>query len=342
MNFWKDRKVLVTGGAGFIGSHVVERLVDLGARVRVVDSLERGSMTNLEQVAGSIEFEKGDLREADVSRRTCSGIDTVFHLASRVGGIKFYLQHAGEVLIDNTLIDTNMLKAARDAGVCHYLYASSAHVYPIELQMDPQSPLIAENQASPANPELSYGWGKLIGEKQIEYAIAERGALRAAIVRIIGAYGPRQDLDLATGSAIPVFLRRAIEYPKRKPFTVLGTGLETRSYCYISDVVDALMITVQKTQSHELVGPLNLGREDRVTIRELAEEVIRLSGKEIEITWDPSTPTVIWGQALEGSLARNILDGWTPRVELQEGLRRTYSYAENQLNSAIAPVRSSK
>ena len=186
MTFWKDRRVLVTGGAGFIGSHLVERLVNLRARVRVIDNLERGSLANLETVYSSIEFVKGDLRDPDRGRQACSEIDTVFHLASRVGGIRFYIERAGEVLIDNTLIDTNTLRAAQDAGVARYLYASSAHVYPATLQNDPQAPSITEDQAVPANPELSYGWAKLLGEKQIQYTLAQRSKLKAGIARICG------------------------------------------------------------------------------------------------------------------------------------------------------------
>ena len=150
----------------------------------------------------------------------------------------------------------------------------------------------------------------------------------------MGAFGPRQDFDLETGSAIPVFIRRAIEYPNRRPFTVLGTGEETRSYCFISDIVDALIVMVEEMECRRLIGPLNLGREDRVTIRELAEEVIRLSGKDIQIEWDSSVPTILWGQALNGSLARRTLGGWTPRVKLSEGLRRTYLHAEEHLTGS--------
>lgn len=335
MNSWKDQHILVTGGAGFIASHLVPRLIQLGAKVRVADNLERGTKANLGEVEHEIDFQIADLRDPEACRRVCRDIDIVFHLASKVGGIKYYLTRPAEVMADNTLIDTYVLRAAIEAGIGRYLYAGSAHVYPIELQGSPDAALIREPQAIPAHPELSYGWAKLMGEKQIEYAIEEGAPLRAAIVRIIGAYGPGQDLGLATGSAIPVFIRRAIEYPARKPFVVLGTGVETRSYCYVDDIVDGFLRAVQKLDQQQLVGPLNLGSEERITMGDLAREVIRVSGKDIEIAFDSSHPTVIWGQALDCTLAKQVLDGWVPRVTLHEGLERFYAHVENQLRAAV-------
>jgi GDP-D-mannose 3', 5'-epimerase len=334
LNMLKNQHVLVTGGAGFIGSHLVPRLVEMGATVRVADNLERGKFENLGEIGDAVDFKEEDLRDLAACRRVCQGIDVVFHLASKVGGIGYYLSRPAEVMGDNTLIDTFMLRAAVEAGVSRYLYAGSAHVYPIELQGSPDSPLIREEQAIPAHPELSYGWAKLMGEKQIEYAIQEGVSLRAAIVRIIGAYGPRQDLNLATGSAIPVFTRRAIEYPAKGPFVVLGTGAETRSYCYIDDIIDGFLAAVRKMDQQQLVGPVNLGAEGRITIGDLAQEVIRISGKDIKISWDSSHPTVIWGQALDCSLAKEILDGWTPKISLREGLQRVYSQVEKDLQQA--------
>ncbi len=328
MSYWRNRRVLVTGGAGFIGSNLVPRLAEEGAKVRVVDNLERGRLEHLAPVLDQIEFRQEDLRDPDVCRRACKGMEVVFHLASKVGGIGYYLARPAEVLTQNVLMDTFMLEAVEAAGVERYFYASSAHVYPIELQQTPDAALIREEQAIPAHPELSYGWAKLLGEKEIEYAIAQGAPLRAAIVRLIGVYGPNQDLDLATGSAIPVFIRRAIEYPERQPFIVLGTGEETRSYCFIDDVLDAMLRCVEKLGNHQLLGPLNVGSEERIRIADLARMVIEISGKHISITYDPSHKTVIWGQALDCSKARQLLDGWEPKVTLQEGLALTYAHIE--------------
>jgi len=323
-SFFANARITVTGGAGFIGAHLTRQLVGLGARVRVVDNLERGNREAIADMTGQVDFIVADLRDSNECLATFGECDVVVHLASKVGGIRYYLGKPYEVFQDNMLIDSNTLNAVIARKIPHYFYASSAHIYPVELQMAADSADIVENQAIPAHPELSYGWAKLMGEKRIEYALAEGLSLRAAVARIIGAYGPGQDFDVAKGSAIPVFIRRAIEYPKGAPFVALGTGKETRSYCYIDDIVEGILLSICKTQDCNLVGPFNLGRNGRNTIREIAETVVAISGKDISISWDTSVETVIWGQALDCSYATKLLDGWEAKVDLREGLSRCY------------------
>lgn len=332
MSFWNQRRVLISGGAGFIGSHLARRLVTLGARVRIADDLSRGRLENLGESLASIEFLQCDLTDRAGALNACDDVEVVFHLASRVGGIGYYLSRPAEVLVQNVLMDAFMLQAAQTCGVGRYIYASSAHVYPKDLQMSPDAPPIREEQAVPANPELSYGWGKFLGEKELEYTVAEGAPLRAAILRLIGVYGENQDTDLATGSAIPVFMRRAIEYSARKPFVVLGTGNETRSYCYIEDVVDAILLAAERLDQETLLGPLNVGSEERISIRDLARAIIAISGKPIDPVYDTSHQTSIWGQALDCSRARHLLNGWQPRTPLDEGLRRVYEHMLHRIH----------
>lgn len=331
--WWANKQVLVTGGAGFIGSHLVARLVCEGMRVRAADNLERGSKEYLGSSLHYIDFRIEDLRSLEKCRECCRNIDVVIHLASKVGGIRYYIEQAGSVYRENTLIDHNMWTAALELGVPYYFYASSAHIYPRELQQDPHSPLIQEAQAYPADPELSYGWAKLAGEQLILNDVRQGCSTRASIARVIGAYGPNQSLELATGSAIPVFCRRAIEYPSNGPFVVLGTGEETRSYHYVSDTVEAIVRAVEKLERSPSVGPFNLGAEERMTIGELAQEIISISGKNIVPSWNRTHPTVIWGQALDCGLAARVLDGWRPRVSLHEGLTVVYSHIQSRLQS---------
>jgi len=331
--WWDGKKVLVTGGAGFIGSHLVARLLREGAKVRVIDNLERGKLEYLGKTLKDVDFQPGDLRQGSTSENACRGTEVVFHLASKVGGIRYYVEQTGDVFRQNTLIDQNVWSTALKQEIPYFFYASSAHIYPIDLQNTPDAAPIREDQAFPANPELSYGWAKLLGEKLIQFSVEQGCATRASIARIIGAYGPNQDLDLATGSAIPVFSRRAIEYSSQTPFIVMGTGKETRSYHYVTDTVDAFLRAVEKSENSRMVGPFNLGSEESISIGELAREIIAISGKPIEIVWDTTRPTAIWGQVLNCALSRQLLDGWTPAVPLREGLRRCYENISERLAS---------
>lgn len=323
MDRWSGRRVLVTGGAGFIGSHAVRRLVGLGARVRVADNLSRGHADHLPSPDG-VEFVEADLTDAQVCQDLCDGIDGVFHFASKVGSIGYYTEQPLEVLAANIRIDGNVFSAAHAAGVSHFMYASSVFVYPAERQANPDSPPLREEEAFPANPPISYGWAKLVGERLAQYACQQGSHFRAAVLRLMGVYGPGQDIDLQRGSIIPVLVRRAIEHP-RLPFVIRGDGQEFRSYCYVDDVVDAILRAVDKlaTTDRRLIGPLNIGSEERVRIIDVAREIVALSGKEIEIEFVAGS-TAVLGQAIDCSTARAELDGWIPRVSLREGLRRVF------------------
>lgn len=328
---WRNRPVLITGGAGFLGSNLARRLVEMGAQVRAVDNLERGSRRNLEEIADRIQLMELDLREPAAARQAVKGVLTIFHLAARVGGIQVYLDQPGSVLLNNLAIDRNVFQAAVDARVPSLVYASSAHVYPEARQQTPDAPPLREEEAYPARPALSYGWGKLVGEITLQALAREHPWFRVSIARIMGAYGYHQDTDPATGSVIPVFCARAVRWPEARPFRIRGTGRETRSYIFVDDVVEALLRSVDAQARHPVVGPFNLAAEGRTTIAEIAERLVKLSGKDIELTYDASVPTTLWGQAADCSLARELLDGWVPNVPLEEGLRRMYQHVEARL-----------
>ena len=336
MSYWSKQRVLVTGGAGFIGSHLVHALVQTGARIKVVDNLARGRLANLSTVMDKIEFVKADLTEAEVCRAACAGQNAIFHLASKVGGIGYYMDRPSEVYTNNILMDTQVVIAARSAGVERFLFSSSAHVYPRHLQTHEDSPALKETDAYPADPVISYGWAKLVTEKLLQYQAQEGHPMRTAIVRIVGAFGENQDIGLDTASAIPAFCRRAIEFPKKSPFTMQGQGRETRSYCYVGDVVSGMIACVETLSTQNHVGPLNLGNEGRVTIGELARLVIEVSGKPIEIKHIEAKESGIRGQAVDCTLTQQTLKDWKPKISLREGIARTYREIEQRLAHAEA------
>ena len=333
MSPWSGRAVLVSGGAGFIGKHLASRLVELGATVRIADNYSRVGFETLPEPLEDVEQLNKDLLDPAQCAKACEGVDTVFHMASRVGPSSYYVEHPYEVLSRNLGIDSNILQAAIDAGVRRYFYPSSVFVYPAARQTSPDAPPLQEDEAIPAGPPVSYGWAKIIGETLVQSAVTEVGNFRAAIGRLIGVYGPGQDTDPRRASIIPALTRRAVEYPAGSPFSIRGRGLETRSYCYISDVVDAIVASVDKLDDALLVGPVNLGSEGRITIRELAEQIIAVSGKKIEVHTSDDEPSV-WGQSVDCSLARQLFDGWEPKVTLNVGLQKTFEFVAAQMEQS--------
>lgn len=331
MNFWSNKNVTITGGAGFIGSHLAKDLLNEGASIKIIDNLERGKLYNIQPLLNDLEFIEGDIRDINICYSICDKSDVVFHLASKVGGIGYYLSKPGEVITNNITMDNNMIKAVLDANVEKYFFSSSAHVYPIDLQKSSKSKPIKEEQAYPANPELSYGWSKLLSEKQLEYYYNESVSTKIAIARLVGIYGENQDIDLSTGSVIPVFCRRAIEYPKNKPFIIWGTGQETRSYCFIDDAIYCMKKMVEKLEYTNLVGPLNVGRQVKTSIIDLAKKIISISGKQINLEFDQTKKTLIWGQWCDCSKAIKELDGWQSKIPLEVGLNKVYSEISKRL-----------
>lgn len=332
MKAWEGRHVTITGGAGFIGSNLAKTLVARGAVVRIVDNLERGRLENIAGIRNQVEFIHVDLRRLDAARDSFRGADVVFHLAAQVGGIKVYQDKAGSVLNNNLLIDQTVFAVIVELKIPHICYASSAHVYPRRLQQSADAPPLREEDADPAEPVLTYGWGKRIGEITLLNLMTEHSWMKVAIARIMGAYGYNQDITLDTGSVIPVFCHRAIIWPQGAPFRIWGSGMETRSYIFIDDVVEAMLRSVESLDNHQLTGPFNLAAEGRVTIRQIAEMIISLSGKNISVEYDTSVPTTIWGQAADCRQAGKLLKGWSAQVPLKEGLKRTYMHIDRQLS----------
>lgn len=329
MNFWKNKKVMITGGAGLIGSALSADLVKCGSKVTIVDNFERGKFDYIADIMDVCTVKNADLREARFCDLHIKEYDIVIHMASKVGGIGYYTSRPYEVMSENLKMDSNVLSACVKNKIPMFFYASSAHVYPKELQGTPDSPLIREEQAEPANPELSYGWAKLITEKQIEAAVQQNSNFKAAIARYIGIYGKNQDFGLDTGSVIPVFCNRAINHPDVE-FNVWGNGKETRSYCFIEDAIEGTKAMIEAMDSKNMVGPYNLGKQERVSIGEIAEKVIAISDKNIIINFDTSKDTLIWGQWCDCSKIKNDL-GWEATTKLEDGLKVVYEDVKSRI-----------
>jgi len=327
----KNNKILVTGGAGFIGSTLVKRLVADGADVSVIDSLWRGSIENLGNVDGTYIIDIGskfhlvDLTDYSKCLELIRGFDLVYHLADVVGGIQFAFGNEAFIFRQNILINSNVLAACTINHIPNYIYVGTACSYPKSLQMKEGVVAFQEDQVYPAEPESSYGWSKLMGE--YEAGLAQKtGQINVGLLRFHNVYGPGASFEASRSQVLPSLILKAITFPK-KPFIVWGNGRQYRDFVYIDDVIDALILVVQHGMNH---GPIQIGSETPTSIREAAEAIVKISGKPIEIIYDTEKPEGDHGRIAICDRARGIL-GWHPKVDLETGLRNSYVWINKQV-----------
>lgn len=320
---WEDSKILVTGGAGFIGSHLVEKLLEVGSEVFVVDDFSRGNIRNIEPFLDKIHLYRVDLTKPENCLLATKGIDYVFHLAASVGGIHYILRENVGGLTPSLLMNTNILEAARINDVEGFLFASSACIY-----RERKSALnrFKEEDANPANPLTTYGWAKLMGEIQCKAYYLDYG-IKSSVVRIFNAYGENENLDPKWSHVIPSLTRKAILYPKEQ-FTIFGDGQQERAFLYVQDCVEGLILSMEKIADAD---PINLGSEEVISINDLVKKIIRISGKDIEIKYDLSGPRGTYRYCADTTKMKRVL-GWSPKTSLEEGLKRTYHWARRELN----------
>lgn len=323
---WDGAGVLVTGGAGFIGSHLVERLLHLGCNVVVADDFSRGRIDNIEHVLDDIDLHPVDLTTQEGCIRATENVDYVFHLAASVGGIHYISRENVGGLTPSVLMNQNVLEAARINDVDRFLFASSACIYREEHDGLNR---FSEEQAVPANPHSTYGWAKILGEIACQ-AYHEDCDIDCGMVRIFNAYGPRENLDLDSAHVIPAFIRKAIEYPE-SDFEMFGDGSQERGFIYVTDLVDGMIHAMERKVDGE---PVNLGNgEEVVSIQELAETIVDISAKNIDIEYDLSAPVGTSKYAADTTQMNAALD-WVPETSLEEGLRRTYEWAIEELDTS--------
>jgi len=325
MNF-DGSTILVTGGAGFIGSHLAERLLEHDCEVVVADDFSRGDLGNLEPIAGEVDLRPVDLTTAEGCLRAVEGVDHVFHLAASVGGIHYIQRENVGGLTPSVLMNQQMLEAARRADVDRFLFASSACIY---RQQHDDLNRFSEDQAIPADPHSTYGWAKVLGEVACR-AYHEDCDLDTAIVRIFNAYGPRESLDPDSAHVIPSLCRKAIEADDGGSIELFGDGTQQRGFIYVTDLVEGMLRAIDRKADGD---PINLGNgSEVVTINELAERIIAASGKDLSIEHDTSKPTGTDRYAADTTKMAEALD-WTPEVPLEEGLARVYEWAERELDA---------
>jgi len=321
MGFWNGRRVLVTGGAGFIGSHLVEDLVSAGAQVRVADNLERGRMANLEKVRGDIEFIELDLRGAESALRATAGIEIVMNMAAKVTGIEYNRLHHGDMYTANTLIATQTLDAARRNGVGRYLCVSTACIYPHDAAVP--TPESEGNRGTPEPTNEGYGWAKRMAEKQAEYYAAEYG-MEVAIVRPFNAYGCRDYFDEKTSHVIPALIKKVLDGDD--PVHVWGSGNQTRAFVHARDFARGIALVAEKYPNAD---PVNIGHDWETSIRELVERICAITGRSPAIHYDTSLPEGYPRRAADTTKLRQVTGGFLPEISLDEGLREMIDWFES-------------
>jgi GDP-L-fucose synthase len=324
-DFWRARKVLVTGGSGFIGSHVVDRLLSEGAQVTAAAF---GDLSNLDGVRDRIRLADVDLTRLDVCLEMCRDQSVVLNIAHVDGSAAFKKARPAYILRQNMSISLNMMEAAGKSHVERFLVMSSAEVYPHDAA-DPTP----ETQAfldMADRPTDGYTWSKRMSELSSRIYAAEYG-IKMAIARPNNVYGPRDYFDDDKGRVIPMFIKRAVE---GEPIVIWGTGETIRTFLYVEDLARGLIDLVEKYPEGD---PVNLGGEQEISLRELAELVVRISGSKTEIVCDAKKPSGAPRRTSDVSKARRVL-GFRPTVPLESGLRRTIEGYLSRAAEKASPV----
>lgn len=320
---FENETVLVTGGASFIGSHLVEELVDRDANVRVADDLSSGNRDNLAAVQDDIELYVGNLKHSEFANRVTRGVDRLFHLAADHGG-RGYIANNPANCATNMALDNIVFENAADNDVDKITYASSACVYPTDIQQDRQrlsEDMVDFEERGGAHADETYGWAKLMGELALE-SFHEQYGIDASIVRIFTAYGPRENETHAIIALI------AKLYAEQDPYQIWGDGEQTRNFTHVNDIVNALILANKHVTD---ATPVNAGISEYISINEVVDAIgDSLGQRPEEIEYQNDKPIGVRHRAADTTRAEDVL-GWEPQYSLSEGLEETVDwYIENR------------
>ena len=321
---WKDCPVLVTGGASFISSHLIDKLVEFGASVTVVDDLSNGKKENLVNSWDKIKFIHQDLEYISKKEITdiFTGNEIVFHFAADHGGRGYIDTHPADVC-SNFAIDHHVFEACSNTNVEKVIFSSSACVYPTELQNKIGSDYkLKEDDSDPENldgflsADVEYGWAKLMSEVQMKSFYKQYG-LKGCPVRFVTAYGPREDET----HAIIALIYKAIE--KMDPYEIWGDGNQERDFTYVEDIVSGSILAAEKISD---MTPVNLGTGQRYKMIDVVKMICKiLNWMPSSFNFDTSKPSGALSRSLDNTRAKELL-GWEPKFSLKEGLEKTVKW----------------
>ena len=326
-------KILVTGGCGMIGSNLVKRLVKEGHDVSVVDNLWRGKLEYLNDENGKpvidldTHFHNVDLSKGFGIDSIVFNTEYVIHLADIVAGIDYVFSNQGDLFRLNNLINTHLFHSVRKAGkerIKGLIYVGTACSYPLTRQNSLDVIPLKEEELFPALPESAYGWSKLMGQLEIGFLEKETG-IPCCTLQFHNVYGSPCDYG-ERSQVIPALIRKAINFPEEE-FNVWGSGKQGRAFIHVNDIVDALVLALEKGWGH---GWIQIGPSECTSIHEIAEAVIKISGKDIVPFYDTTKPEGDKARSADWSKAKEVL-GWEPKVSLEDGLRQQYEWIKNDI-----------
>lgn len=317
---WKNKKVLVTGGAGFIGSRVVTRLIEMDARVRVVDDLSKGEASNLARTIDKIEFIQGDLLDIKIAQQCLKDIEICFHFAAKIGGIGYFHKYPATSIRDNTLMNLNLWDSARDTGVKMVCVSSSMIFERTEIFPTPEAAV----ESSPP-PLTGYGFSKLITE-YISRTYYDEFSVPYVIVRPFNAYGPGENPGDWVGYAhvIPDLVNKT--FGGQYPLEILGSGKQIRSYTYVDDIADGVIFAATHAENNDF----NIGTGIETSVTQLAEMIWKLCGRQEPLKFKhlASYQYDVRKRIPDVSKIRKL--GWQAKTPLEQGLKITIQWLKNR------------
>ena len=332
------KKALVLGGGGFIGGHLSKRLKEEGFWVRVVDIKEKHEFWNHNDICD--EYISGDLRNPQIVESVFDlPFDEVYQLAADMGGAGYIFtgENDANVMHNSALVNLNVAHYATLAKVKRVFYSSSACIYPEHNQLDPLNPNCEESSAYPANPDSEYGWEKLFSERMFLSFMRNYG-LEVRVARYHNIFGPMGTWMGGKEKAPAAMCRKAAETPTGGEIEVWGDGLQTRSFLYVDDCVEA---TLRFMRQDDFLGPVNIGSEEMVTINQLAQMAIDFTDKDITIgnidgqdfidKYGFPCPLGVRGRNSDNKLYKEKMN-WEVSMSLIDGMRKTFEWVNKQVN----------
>lgn len=319
-----DGVIVVGGGGGFIGGHLVETLVREGKSVRAVDIKPKSDWY---QVVPGAESLVADLKDLASCRAAVDGVSTVFQLAADMGGMGF-IEHNKALCMLSVLTNTHMLLASKDAGVERFFFSSSACVYNADKQTNPDVVALREEDAYPAMPEDGYGWEKLFSERMCRHFREDYG-LHTRVARYHNVYGPKGTWDGGREKAPAAICRKVINAiaTGTHEIEIWGDGSQTRSFQYIDDCIKGTRAILDS----DIIDPINLGSSELVTINELVSIAEDIGGVTLDRKYNLSAPKGVNGRNSDNARIKAEL-GWEPSIRLRNGMERTYRWIHGEYN----------